>query len=102
MLTRLLAFRYGPVEANNESAINILIDVVRAQKKVNMDHWSTRYPTHVQDVARVLVDVGALCGSSRKLGPGGILICFSRSQFAGHHPAYYSTLLVSEQGVYEA
>lgn len=49
---------YGPVTQNSESAINILIDVVRARKEVKMDDWSTRYPTHVQDVARVLLDIG--------------------------------------------
>lgn len=55
------AHRYGPVEENSESAVNILIDVVKARKQVKMDDWSPRYPTNVQDVARVLLDIGDLC-----------------------------------------
>lgn len=52
--------RYGPVETNGESAVNCLVDVVReaaAGKQVKMDHWATRYPTNVIDVARVLRDL---------------------------------------------
>lgn len=64
--TRCVVGSYGPVHENSESAINILIDVVRAQKQVKMDDWSTRYPTHVQDVARVLIDVGKLYRSSKE------------------------------------
>jgi S-adenosylmethionine synthetase len=52
---------YGKTEYNAESAINILIDVVQAQKRVNMDHWSPRLPTNVEDVARVLLDIGQHC-----------------------------------------
>lgn len=55
------ATRYGPVEKNSESAVNILIDVVKAQQQVKMDDWSPRYPTNVQDVARVLLDIGQHC-----------------------------------------
>ena len=55
------AHRYGPVEQNSESAVNILIDVVKARKTVKMDDWSPRFPTNVQDIARVLLDIGDLC-----------------------------------------
>ncbi|GAA6027212.1 hypothetical protein JCM8097_002489 [Rhodosporidiobolus ruineniae] len=51
---------YGPAESNSESAINILLDSVRAAaggKSTKMDDWATRYPTHVEDIARVLVDL---------------------------------------------
>jgi len=49
---------YGKAETNNESAINVLIDGVRkaaAGQKVLMDDWATRFPTLVDDVAKVLV-----------------------------------------------
>ena len=55
------ACRYGKTEYNAESAVNILIDVVKVQKQVKMDHWSPRYPTNVEDVARVLLDIGGIC-----------------------------------------
>ncbi|GAA5825433.1 hypothetical protein JCM10212_001609 [Sporobolomyces blumeae] len=55
---------YGPATANSESAINVLLDVVRSSasktKKAKMDDWATRYPTHVGDIARVLVDLADL------------------------------------------
>jgi len=48
---------YGPAPSNAESAINILIDVVRDQsgKKYTMDHYQTRFPTNVVDIASFLV-----------------------------------------------
>ena len=49
--------RYGPVPKNSDSAINILLDVVQDQsgKKYKMDHYATRYPTNVLDIASFLV-----------------------------------------------
>ena len=49
--------RYGPAPLNAESAVNILIDVVRDQsgKKYTMDHYQTRFPTNVVDIASFLV-----------------------------------------------
>ncbi len=40
---------YGPVKVNSDSAINIVLDVVRDQsgKEYKMDHYQTRYPTNV-------------------------------------------------------
>jgi len=48
---------YGPASKNNESAINILLDIVQDQsgKRYNMDHYATRYPTNVVDIANFLV-----------------------------------------------
>ncbi|TFK38122.1 hypothetical protein BDQ12DRAFT_684002 [Crucibulum laeve] len=48
---------YGPAPKNSDSAINILLDVVQDQsgKKYNMDHYATRYPTNVVDIADFLV-----------------------------------------------
>jgi len=48
---------YGPAPSNADSAVNILVDVVRDQsgKKYNMDHYQTRFPTNVLDIASFLV-----------------------------------------------
>ncbi|KAH9852250.1 NAD-P-binding protein [Lenzites betulinus] len=48
---------YGPVEKNTDSAINVLLDVVSDQsgKRYKMDHYATRYPTNVVDIANFLV-----------------------------------------------
>lgn len=49
--------RYGPAPQNSDSAINILLDVVQDQsgKQYKMDHYATRYPTNVVDIANFLV-----------------------------------------------
>ncbi|KAI9760663.1 MAG: hypothetical protein M4579_001527 [Chaenotheca gracillima] len=71
---------YGEAETPAESAINVLIDVVRSQsqltaqqgadaKPVNMDDWSIRYPTNTEDVARVLRDIAQTYLSSSSSGP---------------------------------
>lgn len=39
---------YGEVEQNKESAVNVLMDAVwnkAGKERVEMDHWSIRYPT---------------------------------------------------------
>ncbi|KIJ27574.1 hypothetical protein M422DRAFT_271243 [Sphaerobolus stellatus SS14] len=48
---------YGPAPKNTDSAVNILIDIVQDQsgKSYNMDHYATRYPTNVLDIADFLV-----------------------------------------------
>jgi len=48
---------YGPAPKNSDSAINILLDVVQDQsgKIYKMDHYATRYPTNVVDIANFLV-----------------------------------------------
>ncbi|KAI7902061.1 uncharacterized protein BX663DRAFT_511628 [Cokeromyces recurvatus] len=49
---------YGKTEYNSESAVNILIDVVlNHDKPATVDNVGVRYPTNVQDVARVLKDL---------------------------------------------
>ncbi|KAL1871312.1 hypothetical protein VTK73DRAFT_2108 [Phialemonium thermophilum] len=54
---------YGHAQSPSESAINVLMDSVwKAQNtdaKISMDHWSLRYPTNTEDVARVCHDVAA-------------------------------------------
>ncbi len=49
--------RYGPAPKNSDSAVNILLDIVADQsgKTYKMDHYATRYPTNVLDIADFLV-----------------------------------------------
>jgi len=53
---------YGPAPKNSDSAINILLDVVLDQsgKTYKMDHYATRYPTNVLDIAKFLVRLSVL------------------------------------------
>ncbi|KAH9478448.1 Methionine adenosyltransferase 2 subunit beta [Psilocybe cubensis] len=53
---------YGPAPQNSDSAINILLDVVQDQsgKTYKMDHYATRYPTNVLDIADFLVRLTGL------------------------------------------
>lgn len=48
---------YGKAETPSESAINVLLDTVKKAEgegpPIKMDHWSLRYPTNTEDVARV-------------------------------------------------
>lgn len=48
---------YGHAETPAESAVNVLMETVwNAQEEgptVKMDHWSLRFPTNTEDVARV-------------------------------------------------
>ena len=57
--------RYGPAPSNAESAVNILIDVIRDQsgKKYTMDHYQTRFPTNVVDIASFLVRLASMDSS---------------------------------------
>jgi len=52
---------YGPAPKNSDTAINILLDVVEDQsgKQYKMDHYATRYPTNVLDIANFLVRLSA-------------------------------------------
>jgi S-adenosylmethionine synthetase len=45
------------VSKNSDSAINVLLDVVQDQsgKTYTMDHYATRYPTCVENIANFLV-----------------------------------------------
>ncbi|KAI8054513.1 hypothetical protein BDF22DRAFT_618878 [Syncephalis plumigaleata] len=45
---------YGLVTYPSESSINVLEEIVRV---ITMDHEATRYPTNVDDVARVCFDI---------------------------------------------
>jgi len=62
---------YGEVEENKESAVNVLLDTVwnkAGKDRVEMDHWSIRYPTNTSDVARVLKDVAERYTSTADIG----------------------------------
>jgi S-adenosylmethionine synthetase len=69
-LSQVLSFvhprRYGPAPKNSDSAINILLDVVQDQsgKQYKMDHYATRYPTNVVDIADFLVRLSGKPSSS--------------------------------------
>ncbi len=49
---------YGQVEYNAETAVNIFVDILEDQsgKEYTMDHFAVRFPTCVEDVARVIYD----------------------------------------------
>lgn len=52
---------YGPAKDSSESAINCLVDKVKEAQDPNagikMDDWAKRYPTNVEDVARIVRDI---------------------------------------------
>lgn len=64
---------YGRAQDPKESAVNVLMDVVwKSQEKdsrTNVDDWAVRYPTNIEDVARVCVDTALkyLDGEQRRL-----------------------------------
>ncbi|KAG1716822.1 hypothetical protein ID866_344 [Astraeus odoratus] len=53
---------YGPSPKNSDSAVNILLDIVQDQsgKQYKMDHYATRYPTNVLDIASFLARLSDL------------------------------------------
>ncbi|OAP61770.1 dTDP-4-dehydrorhamnose reductase [Fonsecaea erecta] len=60
---------YGPTspkDNNKESAVNVLMDSLwkSQNEKVKMDDWAIRYPTNVEDVARVCWDIAKLYTAS--------------------------------------
>jgi len=60
---------YGPAPKNSDTAINILVDVVQDQsgKTYKMDHFATRYPTNVLDIASFLFRLAAFAGHIPKI-----------------------------------
>jgi len=53
---------YGPCPKPSDTAINILEEIVRDQtgKNYTMDHYGTRYPTNVLDIASFLIRLSLL------------------------------------------
>lgn len=86
--------RYGPALKNTDSAINVLLDVVQDQsgKQYKMDHYATRYPTNVIDIASFLVRLFDLSGTSLLgirlsiLMPVFIFVPRFEEGFAPNHP----------------
>lgn len=49
---------YGEVESIDESAITIIAkSLLSGDKRIAMDNWASRYPTHVEDVAVVISQI---------------------------------------------
>jgi len=52
---------YGDSNEPKKSAVNVLMDALwMSQEKdamIRIDHWGHRYPTNIEDVARICVDV---------------------------------------------
>jgi len=57
---------YGGVNKLSESAVTVLLDVIRSGKQVKMSSYEVRCPSHTKDIARILLDM------VRKSLPGGI------------------------------
>lgn len=66
---------YGPVERLEESAVTELARCLRpTDHPIKMDNWATRYPTHVKDVATVLLGMTRLAEVNGSI-PQGIFHC---------------------------
>ncbi|KAJ2833768.1 hypothetical protein FBU31_001859 [Coemansia sp. 'formosensis'] len=63
---------YGPAEYAAESAVNVLVDVVKSGSGAQMDAWQARFPTCTEDVARVLVDLSEISVGAVGEGVAGI------------------------------
>ncbi|KAJ2488875.1 hypothetical protein IWW37_004461 [Coemansia sp. RSA 2050] len=63
---------YGPAEYAAESAINVLVDVIKKGAAAQMDAWQVRFPTCTVDVARVLLDLSELSVGAVGEGVAGI------------------------------
>merc|ERR1719309_53231 len=57
---------YGGVTSLNESAVTVLLDVIRGGKPTKMSSYEVRCPSHTQDIAKILLDL------IRKAPEGGV------------------------------
>jgi len=57
---------YGGVKTLNESAVTVLLDVIRSGQPAKMSSYEVRCPSHTLDIARILLDL------VRKSPDGGI------------------------------
>jgi len=48
---------YGGVKTLDESAVTVLLDVIRSGKPAKMSSYEVRCPAHTQDIARILLDL---------------------------------------------
>lgn len=51
---------YGPVETLEESAVTLIARLLESCEERKVDHWATRFPTHVDDVAAAVQGLAAL------------------------------------------
>ncbi|GAB2901155.1 dTDP-4-dehydrorhamnose reductase family protein [Microbulbifer echini] len=49
-----LPWLFGPVAYLGESGITALLETLREQKSITLDHWAIRFPTSVEEVAEIL------------------------------------------------
>ncbi|KAJ2910370.1 hypothetical protein GGI21_000937, partial [Coemansia aciculifera] len=63
---------YGASEYAAESAVNVLVDIVKSNGETKMDAWQARFPTCTEDVARVLVDLSEISVGAVGEGVAGI------------------------------
>ncbi|KAI8866523.1 NAD(P)-binding protein [Ramicandelaber brevisporus] len=86
---------YGNVEYPGESAINVLVEAVvkayeqRLPASVKMDHVGIRYPTNVEDVARVLVDL-----VEKTPIPAGLLQFSSQERYTKYEVALMAARII--------
>jgi dTDP-4-dehydrorhamnose reductase len=72
---------YGPVEYMDESAITVIARQVSSGNQSQIDHWATRYPTHVDDVASACLGLTqAWIEENEQVRRGGIF------HFSGDEP----------------
>ncbi|MCM8535712.1 MAG: SDR family oxidoreductase [Lentisphaeraceae bacterium] len=45
---------YGEVEELGESAVTTIFNLLKKQEEAKVDHWATRFPTLVDDIAKVI------------------------------------------------
>ncbi|KAJ1940535.1 hypothetical protein FBU59_003781 [Linderina macrospora] len=64
---------YGPAKDPKESAVNVLLDIVKGSKQVMMDDYQKRFPTCTEDVARVLADMTELSVGAAGESVAGVL-----------------------------
>jgi hypothetical protein len=104
-----------PVETLSESSVTAIAPSVAGGKRVSIDGWQRRYPTHVRDVAQVIVQLSkryvAWCvpltaADVARLPPRGVvdppqptqtLVITTAPVRALHHPTIYKYF----QGYYE-
>ncbi|ORX39810.1 hypothetical protein BD324DRAFT_615077 [Kockovaella imperatae] len=82
---------YGKTTYNAESAVNIIVDVVLDQsgKEYKMDDRQVRFPTNVEDIARVLYDLSKLDKSLPPIlhyaSPAPALTKYNMTEIIGKH-----------------
>lgn len=84
--------RYGPTPLNSDSAINILLDVVTDQsgKTYKMDHFGTRYPTNIVDIANFLVRLSGIRHDCDSETTANSMTCSAAMAYSFHSTLFRS------------